>query len=189
MTDITWGREIEVNGVRPDWLAGYTGKILGVDLGSDSTLGEWMLTGFGRISWPCVAYIKLPADHPHYQKSETDHSEAREPLSDAEYPNAPVDRGTDGMFKGRDGQLLHEPTLRTCIEAIPIDQAHIDTVGRVAAFNQSRLALEVILPRGQAEDLLDDFDDDCPTADGSWGDRDYQLHLLNWLIKNDRIKL
>lgn len=67
-----------------------------------------------------------------------------------------------------------ERTVRACIEALPVGQDHTDTEGRMAAFRQSRLALEALLPRDPVADLVDSWD-----SNGE--DKGAALDFARWL--------
>lgn len=73
MTDIEWGAEIAVNGVRPEWLRDEDKIIVrwGDATGIESRRGAWRPSLIDqRISettgWDSVYAIRLPATHPYY---------------------------------------------------------------------------------------------------------------------------
>lgn len=67
---IKWGAEIAVDGVRPEWLGEDTYVDVLANNGrrwySEGAIG--LGVGAVHIGWRYVKAIRLPADHPHYQK-------------------------------------------------------------------------------------------------------------------------
>lgn len=84
MTNIEWGAEIPVNGVRPDWLrdderlAHYCTR-LHRWFGHDGT--EWWVRELAQIDWVTTDKIRLPADHEYYHRKEP----ASEPVAPPGY--------------------------------------------------------------------------------------------------------
>lgn len=69
-----WGGEIEVNGVRPDWLRDgdkirWSGSAK-PQWGRGGTLDHILPWPAESANWPCATFIRLPVDHPYYTATE-----------------------------------------------------------------------------------------------------------------------
>ena len=67
MSDITWGPAIEVNGVRPKWLADDVRVYKQHDYPADPSLHEdWQNLPAHQVGWDTASRIRLPVSHPAY---------------------------------------------------------------------------------------------------------------------------
>lgn len=72
MTDIEWGAEIAVNGVRPEWLTGVQTAWLKTTHWTmpnhcPHVPAEKWSWRYGSDDRPCITAIRLPADHDYYK--------------------------------------------------------------------------------------------------------------------------
>lgn len=65
--EIEWGPEIEVDGVRPDWLKDD-------DIAMYGQSGDWLKYPTDPVGylWDQITHIRLPADHWYYSKPKTE---------------------------------------------------------------------------------------------------------------------
>lgn len=158
MTDIVWGRAIEVNGVRPAWLGEAHGKF-------QNTPGEWLEGPPLRFwSWGtndnkgrgCPISIKLPAEHFAY----TALDRGFEPWGGGDA--APND-WDGGPVLWRNGEMTSDDDWKWgCTSGIndPSSSEHWDIIGyRKKAVAQPPVDT-VTLPRMTIEEAHAKFGDD-----------------------------
>lgn len=140
---IKWGAEIAVDGVKPEWLEpsqeimmydGSRGGMRGDGWYGSSTGGA---TFFGRDITPAEISIRLPADHPHYQKQAFEQIGT---IVRSEYLKAQKrenERMTNYIDNLRgEGQQTQKPVVAVDWSK-PIEAVHVD--GRVAPATLSPL--------------------------------------------------